>query len=121
MKRIITEILKYLLLSIFAGYIGVISFYTHVHIENGVTVVHSHPFHKNTDGKPFHSHTQLEFQLIKLLTSYSVTADVVSHFQWSPAFFVLTYGEGKPMPALHVMPLTGNRSGRAPPCFTFLF
>lgn len=99
---------------IFIGYIGVISFYTHVHIVNGVTIVHSHPFQKNVPGKPFHSHSQTGFQLIHSLTSFSLTADAVPHFSWgcfpdfieSPVPVVLTG-------FLHVT--TGVLSLRAPP------
>lgn len=111
--------LRYLLLLIFTGYMGVISLYTHVHVVNGVTVVHSHPFHRETGGKPFHTHSQLEFQLIKLLTSYNLTTDVIPHFKFVPACFLLTSREGDVVMAFCSLTDTGNLFGRAPPFYVF--
>lgn len=82
MKRALNGIMKVLLPVIFTGYIGVMSFYTHVHVVDGVRIVHSHPFKKSLPGQPLHSHSSAEFQLIKSVTSFSLTPDVVAHFEW---------------------------------------
>jgi len=37
--------------------------YTHVHEENGVLVVHSHPFNKTSDSDPIKQHSHTKAQL----------------------------------------------------------
>lgn len=80
MKQILNGILKLLLPLIFIGYMGVVSFYAHVHIVDGVSIVHSHPFDQDGQGFPSHSHSRAGFQLFHSLSSYSLTADVVPAF-----------------------------------------
>lgn len=82
MKRITNEIMRFLLPAIFIGYIGIISLCTHVHVVDGVTIVHSHLF-KNVPGQPSHSHTHAGFQLIHAVTSYTSTTDVVLCFDFA--------------------------------------
>lgn len=81
MRKMAGGMLKLLLPVIFAGYIGALSFYVHVHVVDGEAVLHSHPF-RNLPGQPFHGHTTADFWLVHHVTSYSVTPDVVSHFEW---------------------------------------
>ncbi len=81
MRKMAGGMLKLLLPVIFAGYIGALSFYVHVHVVDGEAMLHSHPF-KNLPGQPFHGHTTADFWLVHHVTSYSVTPDVVSHFEW---------------------------------------
>lgn len=81
MRKRAGDILKFFLPVLFAGYIGVLSFYVHVHVVNGEAMVHSHPF-RNLPGQPFHGHTTADFWLVHNLSSYSVTPDVVPHFEW---------------------------------------
>lgn len=57
---------------LFIVYIGSISFFTHAHIVNGVTIVHSHPFDSDTN----HEHTTAEFQLIQHLNAVVVLPSV---------------------------------------------
>lgn len=72
-------VLKVLLLTIFLGYVGILVFYSHVHVVGGVTIVHAHPFHQD-EGIPFHTHSQVEFQLYHVLSSLNSGDDVVPHF-----------------------------------------
>jgi len=83
-RKNLTGLLKVILLLIFTGYVGVLSLCTHVHIVDGVAVVHSHPFKKTGQGQPFHTHSQTAFQLIQAVTSFHVTANVVLHFLCEP-------------------------------------
>lgn len=73
-------VLKVLLLTIFTGYVGILAFYSHIHVVGGVTIVHAHPFHQSEDGAPFHTHLQVEFQLYHVLSSLNTGDDVVPHF-----------------------------------------
>lgn len=71
--------LKVLLLTIFLGYVGILVFYSHVHVVGGVTIVHAHPF-SQSQGVPFHTHSQVEFQLYHVLSSLNTGDDVVPYF-----------------------------------------
>ncbi len=66
-KKLRGKILKYLLLFLFLGFFGSISFFRHVHVVDGVTIVHSHP------GLPSHNHNTRGFQLIQFLNDYVIT------------------------------------------------
>ncbi len=59
--------IKWLLPVIFIAYYSSITLFIHVHIENGTTIVHSHPFGK-VNGGAFHHHASLsEIQLFHIL------------------------------------------------------
>ncbi|WP_163320049.1 hypothetical protein [Dysgonomonas sp. 520] len=58
-------------------YFSFSSSFPHTHIINGVTIVHSHPFSKDADGKSSHSHTMSQVHLIHVLTSFFVTTDII--------------------------------------------
>ena len=51
-------------------YGGIISF-THVHIVNGVTVVHAHPY-ESGNGPDYHHHSLSELQLFHQLSVFSL-------------------------------------------------
>lgn len=56
----------------FIVYYSSISLFMHVHVENGTTIVHSHPFERAADGT-YHHHSSLsEIQLFHLLTTVHV-------------------------------------------------
>ena len=61
--------MKWFLPVLFISYMAGITLFTHSHVVNGVTIVHSHPFKKGSE----HSHTTVEFQLIHLLNHVLVT------------------------------------------------
>lgn len=51
--------MKWFLPVLFISYMAGITLFTHSHVVNGVTIVHSHPFKKGGE----HSHTTVEFQI----------------------------------------------------------
>ena len=63
MKQLYLNIMKCFLPVLFISYMAGITLFTHSHVVNGVTIVHSHPFKKGSE----HSHTTVEFQLLHLL------------------------------------------------------
>lgn len=66
--------LSILLLILFLGYYGSITFFTHVHIIDGVTIVHSHPYHSlNGNNQPINKHTNKELQVIQFLSDFFTT------------------------------------------------
>ena len=70
--------LRILLPALFIAYLGCIIAFTHVHIVNGVTIVHSHPYHKTDDGRPDHEHGYAEFQLLHQLSVLPLSVTYLS-------------------------------------------
>ncbi len=71
MKRLYLYTMKCFLPVLFILYMAGITLFTHSHVVNGVTIVHSHPFKKTAN----HSHTTVEFLLIHHLSHLAVTGD----------------------------------------------
>ena len=65
--------LRIALPALFIAYLGCLIAFTHVHIVNGVTIVHSHPYHKTDDGQPDHEHGYAEFQLLHQLSTIQIS------------------------------------------------
>ena len=78
-KSLIGESFSYLLLFLFIGYYGSITFFNHSHIVNGVTIVHSHPFNKEKNGNfPGSPHNDKELVVIQLLSDFLTTIIAVT-------------------------------------------
>ena len=74
----VNKLIHLFLLALFLSYYGSITFFSHYHVVNGVTIVHSHFFcgHADADGKANHTHSPKELTLIAYLTtfiSFSIT------------------------------------------------
>ncbi len=76
-----TNILKWILPAIFIAYYGAVSFFAHVHVEHGVTIVHSHSFDDTTGGAAHQHNSFSEIQLFHLLSSLSVEDGAVHELQ----------------------------------------
>ena len=88
MKRLYLSILKWFLPVLFISYMAGITLFTHSHVVNGVTIVHSHPFKKGTK----HEHTSVEFQLIHFLTHVQTTdAGIIPVFAAFTALLLCTF------------------------------
>lgn len=86
MKARLQTYLRWILPVIFILYLGEIVSFTHVHIVNGVTIVHSHPF-QDQDGQ--HKHSLQELQLFHSLSTIIVedgAVAVLSLFDFIPSF-----------------------------------
>lgn len=70
MKEKCVKFFRYFFPIFFLIYFGNITLFTHSHIMNGVTIVHSHPFKKDNADQPAHQHTPAQFQLIHQLSSF---------------------------------------------------
>ena len=68
----VNKLIHLFLLALFLSYYGSITFFSHYHVVNGVTIVHSHFFcgHADTDGKADHTHSPKELTLIAYLTTF---------------------------------------------------
>lgn len=74
-KYYICKSFRYFLLILFLGYYGSITLFTHCHIINGVTIVHSHPFNSdNGTGSTNVPHSEKQLLLIQLLSVFFTTA-----------------------------------------------
>lgn len=69
------KFLRTLLLLLFLGYFGSITFFTHTHTNNGTRIVHSHPFYslKGINSSSF-EHTEKALKVIQLLSEFYSTA-----------------------------------------------
>jgi ABC-type microcin C transport system permease subunit YejB len=105
-----------LLLAIFIGFYASITIFTHSHILNGVTIVHSHPYSSGTSDKPLnHQHSEKGFALIQFLTSFT-TAFIAVAFTLN-IILSLLYQIIVNFNDNHFLDLSGNctYSLRAPP------
>lgn len=115
MKQTMAKYMKWLLLVLFIGYYGSISLFMHVHVEDGTTIVHSHPFRKTADGTCHHHSSLSEVQLFHLLTTVHVQDGAVHplqlHFYALPNYKIIE----NPVYPDHLIPVLGKLSLRAPP------
>lgn len=107
--------MKWLLPILFIAYYTSIASFMHVHIEHGVTIVHSHPFSKASGGAS-HQHASLsEIQLFHLLTSISVEDGAVHSLLLDFYTQQLAQLVAVPVCPDYLRPIQGQLSLRAPP------
>jgi hypothetical protein len=71
LKPAYKKLTGYFLLIIFSGYFASVTFFTHTHIVDGVTIVHSHPFRSHSGNVPVHhQHSENGFVLIHFLSHF---------------------------------------------------
>lgn len=112
MKQIYLNIMKWFLPVLFISYMAGITLFTHSHVVNGVTIVHSHPFKKGGE----HSHTTVEFQLIHILDHTLVTDNGLTPLfvDFCPVLFYVFFS-ASPQRMRYCRPCPGAISLRAPP------
>ncbi len=74
----IKSVLKIALPVLFIYYAASVSLFVHTHVVNGVTIVHSHPYSKNSDGNPAHAHSGTQIELIHQLSTFFAADQIVS-------------------------------------------
>ncbi|MDO4755872.1 MAG: hypothetical protein Q4A54_05980 [Parabacteroides sp.] len=115
MKRIKIESLKWLLPVLFIIYYSCVSAFIHVHVDNGTTIVHSHPYKKVSEGST-HQHASLsEIQLYHILSSVNVTDGAVHSLQLDSYVQPFIYIVEKTVSPTYLTPVLGELSLRAPP------
>ena len=68
LKHRVNKIIRYFFLLLFLAYYASVTLFTHTHIIDGITIVHSHPYKSGTGKNPVnHQHTTNGFGLIQLL------------------------------------------------------
>lgn len=111
MKHLRLTILKWFLPILFISYMAGITLFTHSHVVNGVSIVHSHPFKKSAP----HSHTMVEFQLIHLLSHVVTTGAGVFFLSLQFIACLLYTLSWRPNIARYTSSVAGVVSLRAPP------
>lgn len=107
--------LRIVLPALFIAYLGCLIAFTHVHIVNGVTIVHSHPYSKTNDGRPDHEHGYAEFQLLHQLSTIQISGAAFVSILLA-AFLTLLYRIScNPVYPDFLTPIQGKPSLRAPP------
>ncbi len=111
----VTYLMKFILPIIFINYFISISMFTHTHVVNGVTIVHSHPYAADDNGTPTHSHTGAEIQLIHTLSTFYSTATVVLCILLGLFLTKEIYLYAKPPKAIPIITIFGLSRLRPPP------
>ena len=77
-KWIYKKLLGYFLLTLFCGYFASITFFSHTHIVDGVTIVHSHPYKSHSGNIPFnHNHSKEGFIFFHFTSHFKATASII--------------------------------------------
>ena len=118
MKQRLRTFFTYFLPVLFVSYYSVITLFMHAHIENGVTIVHSHPFQRQSNGTTHH-HSCSEIQLFNALSHINVQDGAVHSLDIR--FFAIpldTITTG-PVCSGYTSHLPGGSLLRAPPASIF--
>lgn len=114
-KRLFLHIMRCFLPVLFVSYLASITFFAHVHVVSGVTIVHSHPFKKGAA----HNHTTVELLLVHFLSHLTTdgAAVVFTLSLFIPFLLCLLLGTAQ-LTRYH-SPYHGVVSLRAPPAIRF--
>ena len=101
------------LLSVFATYYGAVMLFAHVHVVNGVMLVHSHPFNKQ------HTHAGGQALTLHFLSTFSTIEPEMAH--WVTPVCPVLYVLSGDMDLWHaVSPHVACIHLRAPPSSLFI-
>lgn len=114
-KRLLLNIMRCFLPILFVTYLASITFFAHVHVVNGVTIVHSHPFKKGAA----HQHSTVELLLVHFLSHLTTDGAtvVLALSLFIPFLLCLLLGTSRH--ARYHFPYYGVVGLRAPPAIRF--
>lgn len=114
MKDKCTKYIRFALPILFMLYLGGIISFTHVHIINGVTIVHSHPYKNNPNG-PKHEHTGSELQLLHQISTIQLAGSCL--FDYMIKEYIVYESDLTSQPVFHTHTSQLNQAAqlRAPP------
>ena len=103
--------MRYFLSILFVSYLASLTLFSHVHVVNGITVVHFHPYKKGAT----HQHSIFELIHIQLLSQLTTDGAGVAFALALFVPFLLCLLPGK-RPQVHIRtPYHGVTALRAPP------
>lgn len=114
MKKMCMNFLRMMLPVLFVLYTGMIVSFTHVHIINGVTIVHAHPYN---DDSPNHTHTGTELQLLHQLSTIQQIGSCTFDYVIKPFYSYETTLDTQPVAHRHICKAYEAIRLRAPPFF----
>ncbi len=100
---------------LFITYMSGLVLFSHSHVVNGTTIVHSHPFKKNVP----HQHTTAEYQLLDLLCQVTITDANLSPTYSFCGDLLLQVLDTKPFTAFTFQRTFQSYSLRAPPTILY--
>ena len=115
MKRLSLNIMRCFLPVLFVSYLVSITFFAHIHVANGVTIVHSHPFKKGAA----HKHSTVELLLVHFLSHLTTDGAAVVFALSLFIPFLLCLLFGRPQHTHSHAPYHGVIALRAPPAIRF--
>ena len=115
MKRLSLNIMRCFLPVLFVSYLVSITFFAHIHVVNGVTIVHSHPFKKGAA----HKHSTVELLLVHFLSHLTTDGAAVVFALSLFIPFLLCLLLGRPQHMHSHAPYHGVTALRAPPAIRF--
>lgn len=101
---------------LFVSYLASITFFAHIHVVNGVTIVHSHPFKKGAA----HQHSTVELIHIHFLSHLTTDGAAVVFALSLFIPFLLCLLLKRPQYTHSYAPYHGVIALRAPPAIRFL-
>lgn len=81
MKRAQIKYCQWFFILLFTAYVSGISLFTHTHVINNTTYVHSHPFRKGE--KKQHTHTEKQLFILDHFYKTTVTSDIIPQINLS--------------------------------------
>ncbi|MCM1779991.1 hypothetical protein [Bacteroides thetaiotaomicron] len=115
MKRLSLNIMRCFLPVLFVSYLVSITFFAHIHVVNGVTIVHSHPFKKGAA----HKHSTVELLLVHFLSHLTTDGAAVVFALSLFIPFLLWRLHGITQHTHYYFPYHGVVALRAPPAIRF--
>ena len=109
------NITRYFLPILFVSYLVSFTFFAHVHVVNGVTIVHSHPFKKGAA----HKHSTVELLLVHFLSHLTTDGAAVVFALSLFIPFLLWRLHGITQHTHYYSPYHGVVALRAPPAIRF--
>ena len=114
-KDILRPFLRVLLPILFISYMGSVISFTHVHIVDGVTIVHSHPHKTDDQQSAGHTHTLAQFQLLHQLYTILSLGKLLLATGLTAFWFLCRRLLSRPSCPIPQLPARGVPSLRAPP------
>lgn len=114
-KRLSLNIMRCFLPVLFVSYLVSITFFAHIHVVNGVTIVHSHPFKKGAA----HKHSTVELLLVHFLSHLTTDGAAVVFALSLFIPFILWRLHGITQHTHYHSPYHGVVALRAPPVIRF--
>lgn len=103
---------KWFFIILFTSYVSGISLFTHTHVINNTTYVHSHPFKKGE--KKQHTHTENQLFILDYFYKTSLTSDIIPKIDLSdPTLPKRIYTDQ--YQAEHLIKLSNDIPARGPP------